>query len=424
MRFPSMNISRFIILCSVALLSAHMGAAAAVAAETDGLPVALRSAVSRNPAVIAKLEELKSLGYSVDSAEAGRYPVLTLQGQTMSDDQSQVLVKLQQPLWAGGRITGGIELAEVKLHSAQAALLQTRRQLMEDAAAAYAELLGVRQRLAVADLNVAEHEKLLALITRRQTGNIASEADVRLARSRLAQAQTQQVQLRGTVEKARSELFAITQVSLDGVTEIAGGLLELPDSAGILRDAESSSATVRLRQIDVNIARTQADLRESDMMPTLSAVVERDIVRATSYGTLSPDTRIGVVLSGTLEGVGFAGFRRVKSAEAMVDAARREVETARNDLLRRTRGFISDLDMYRKVIEVNNLLVISTQETLTSFMRQYDAGRKSWVDVLNAQKELADARQSMEQTKISATELSLRLGVITGRLDKYAGILP
>jgi adhesin transport system outer membrane protein len=57
-------------------------------------------------------------------------------------------------------------------------------------------------------------------------------------------------------------------------------------------------------------------------------------------------------------------------------------------------------------------------------MRQFDAGRKSWVDVLNAQKELADARQSMEQTKSSLMEFSLRLGVVIGQLDRYAELLP
>jgi adhesin transport system outer membrane protein len=131
-----------------------------------------------------------------------------------------------------------------------------------------------------------------------------------------------------------------------------------------------------------------------------------------------------VALTGTVEGGGFAGFGRIKAATALVEAARKDVETARNDVRRRTRTLVSDRDTYRRVMDSNNFLVTATQETLDSFMRQFDAGRKSWVDVLNAQKELADARQSMEQTKSSLMEFSLRLGVVIGQLDRYAELLP
>ena len=393
-------------------------------ASGDGLPTALGLAISKHPSVTSKLAELKSLGYDINAAEAGRYPSLTVQGQTMSNEQTQVIARLQQPLWAGGRIDGSINLAEMKLRSAQAALLQIRRQLMEDTAAAYAELLGGRKRFSAAELNVKEHEKLLALISRRQVGSFASDADVRLARSRLVEAQTQMEQMRGVVDKALSDLLALTQEPLAGFSAVADELLLLPDPAVILKEAETVAPTVQQRMIDVELARIQVDLREADMMPTLNAVVERDIYQVNKYGALPSDTRIGVAVSGTVEGIGFAGFRRIKSATALIEAAKRDVEAAKNDVRHRTSGFISDRRMYAKVTEGDNLLVTATLETLDSFMRQYDAGRKSWVDVLNAQKELSDARQSMEQAKSSLMELSLRLGAVTGRLDRYAGLLP
>ena len=406
------------------LLCVLLQATQAWPANGDGLPTALRLATSRHPSVTAKLAELKSLGYDINAAEAGRYPSLSVQAQAMSGDQSQVVARLQQPLWAGGRIDGGINLAEMRLHAAQAAFLQVRRQLMEDTTATYAELLGARERLRAAELNVSEHEKLLGLISRRQAGSIASEADVRLARSRWTQAQTLREQLLGAVDKARGDLLALTQAPLEGLLAIEDELLNLPESALIMAKAETSSPVVQQRLVEVKVAGIQTDLRRADMMPTLYAQLERDIVAADRNGTSSPDTRIGVALTGTVEGIGLAGFGRIKAATALVEAARQDVETARNDVRRRTRALVSDRNTYLRVMEGNNLLVAATQETLESFMRQYDAGRKSWVDVLNAQKELADARQAMEQTKSSLMEFSLRLGVVTGQLDRYAELQP
>lgn len=390
----------------------------------DGLPTALNLVISRHPAVTAKLEELKSLGYEINAATAGRYPSLSVQAQAMNNDQSQVVTRLQQPLWAGGRIDGGINLAQLKLRAAQAALLQVRRQLMEETAAVYAQLSGARHRLRAAEMNVEEHEKLFGLISRRQAGSIASEADVRLASSRLTQAQALREQLRGLVEKNLAELQALTQVPLEGLLAVEEEMLLLPDPAVIMHSAETASPVVQQRLIEVEAARGQANLRGAEMMPTLHAQIERAIVSADTNGSQPSGTSVGLALSGTVEGLGFAGFGRIRAAEALIDAAIQEVETARTEVRRRTRIFLSDRSMFLRIIESNHLLVNATQATLDSFMRQYDAGRKSWVDVLNAQKELADARQTLEQSNSSLLEFSLRLGVVIGRLDSYAGLLP
>jgi adhesin transport system outer membrane protein len=295
---------------------------------------------------------------------------------------------------------------------------------MEETAAIYAQLWGARQRLHAAGMTVDEHEKLLGLISRRQAGSIASAADVRLARSRLTRAQALREELRGLVDKTLSDLLALTQDPLQGLVAVEEEMLLLPDSATIMQDAETVSPLVQQRLLEVEVAREQASLRAAEMLPTLYARIERDIVFANDNGTLPEGTRIGIALSGNVEGLGFAGFGRVKAAEALVAAAKRDVETARNEVRRRTRAFLSDRNMFLRLMESNQLLVADTKETLDSFLRQYDAGRKSWVDVLNAQQELADARQAMEQTKSLLLEFSLRLGVVIGRLDSYAGLLP
>lgn len=295
---------------------------------------------------------------------------------------------------------------------------------MEETAATYANLLGARLRLGVAELNVAEHEKLLALITRRQAGSIASGADVRLAQSRLTQALTQKEQLNGLVLKTTADLQALTQATITGAVPVSEDMLQLPVQADILIEAEKKSPVVQQKIDEIDIARTQVDLRFSDMMPTLNAVIEQDVVLKNQSGNQPLDTRFGLVFSGNIEGMSFASYGKVKAASAMLEAAKRDVDSARIDVRRRALAFISDRNTYLRVAEGNNLLVTANQETLESFMRQYDAGRKSWVDVLNAQKELADARQSLEQTKNTLLEVTLRLAVLIGRLDKYAGILP
>lgn len=407
------------------LAPAHLPAAATGSlTENDGLPVALQLSITRHPKVLSKLAELKSLGFDVDAAKAGRYPTLSLQGQTYNDENSQVVARLQQPLWAGGRIDGAIDLTRMKLRSGDASLLLVRRQLMEETASLYAILQGDRKRLQAAERNVEEHEKLLGLISRRQVGSIASEADVRLARSRVAQAVAQQEQLRGLVQKALTDLLAQTQVPIAALLPLEEKMFLLPEAAIILAEAERQSPLVQQLASDVEVMRIQAKLRTADLMPVLSAQFDQDMYVASERGTESRDSRVGLSLTGNLEGAGFAGFGRVRAAEAMVNSAKRDVESARNEVRRRTQGLMADRDTYQRVSETNETIVFTTEETLASFLRQYDAGKKSWVDVLNTQRELGEARQALEQTMTLFTETTLRLGAITGRLDSYAGLKP
>lgn len=392
--------------------------------RTDGIIAAMRNAVTLHPSIRSRLDELGALGLDLQSQKARRYPSLSVQAQALTNDQSQVFARVQQPLWVGGRIDGAIGQAGMKLRSGQASLLTLQRQLMEETASAYAVLLGYRQRLSAAEQNVLEHEKLLGLISRRQAGNIASEADVRMARSRLALAVAQREQLKGQLNRALTDLQALTQEPVGELLPIPDTLTALPEPASIVAGVVEAAAMVRQRQADVEVVRTEVALRRADLMPSLYARFDQDIYSNNGIRELPVETKAGVVLEGNIEGAGFAGWKRIKSADARVEAARKEVENARNDARRRAQALLAETESLQNVMQSNELLMTATEETLASFMRQYDAGRKTWVDVLNAQRELSDARLALEQTRSSLQENRLRLAVLLGRLDSAVHIQP
>ncbi|MFM7570224.1 MAG: RND transporter, partial [Betaproteobacteria bacterium] len=65
-------------------------------------------------------------------------------------------------------------------------------------------------------------------------------------------------------------------------------------------------------------------------------------------------------------------------------------------------------------------LVASSVDTVESFMRQFDAGRRSWLDVLNAERELFDARLARAQIDAGLLDAALRIHAGTGLLDGWA----
>jgi adhesin transport system outer membrane protein len=416
---------RFLLLGSalVGLLAASAGAQEPASVPKDGLPVALRMTVTEHPSVKTSLSELISLGFDVESAEARRYPALTVQAQAMSSDQTQVIARLQQPLWVGGRIDGTIKASGARLAVAKAALLQLQRSMIEQTAIAYAALDGARRRLATAERNVSEHERLRDLISRRQVGGITSEADVRLAGARLAQAISQREQVRALVVRSRYDLFALTQHPIEGRVPVPDTLTRRTERGKILSFLESQSAIVLQRQAEVEVARATAELSVSEQMPSFYARLDRDVYAANQYGNVPTATRIGVAIESTTEGLGLTGWKRVKAADSRVKTAQEVVAAARNDVRRTAQSLMADEEMLERVMKSNELVVKATEDTMESFMRQYDAGRKTWVDVLNTQRELSDSWQGLDQTRTSLLETRLRLMAMLGELDETAGVL-
>lgn len=391
-----------------------------VSLAEDGLATALRSAVQANPQVKGKLAELEALGLHVDEARAGWYPTLSAEARTMDEGSSKGLLRVQQPVWTFGRIEGGIDLAKRQQASGIQDLLELRRSLIEETAAAYANLHGTHQRIAVAEANVSEHTALFELIRRRYQGGLASEADVRLASSRLAQTRATREQLQGQLVKSRQDLLTYAQVSLEGrepPPDLAKQLNALGDWE-VQLDSRHAGVLARLERVEV--VRLEGALRKAELMPTLSARLDREIDQP-STATVDA-TRFGLVLEGRIEGAGVAGRKRLAAELARLHAAREDVEAMRNSARQRVKNLFTDRRVQHELIDVQEEVVQSVAETLASFMRQYDAGRKTWVDVLNTQRELSDARQQLEVVRTSWFELSLRAAALLGLLDDMAGL--
>ena len=393
-------------------------------AQEDGLAFALQAATHDNPLARARIEAVQSLGFRVDEARTGQLPTLSVIGQSNASNNNHGLFRVQQPLWAFGRIDGAIDLAGKQLISGQATLLLTRRQLMEDAATAYVSVYGGRQRLRIAEQNVTEHEKLLALITRRMTGGIASEADTLMARSRLAQAQASREQIAGQVAKAKSDLDALILHNVSAMQPVPAELIFLPPDVELQTLARENEAGVLQKMADLAVTETAARQRRLELMPIVSFRHERDISPSLPLGSTLKVVRNGIYLESSLEGAGLTGWTRLKSEDARIRAAQQDLETARNDAARKVSGHIVNLQSLRALRLLQATTTQAAETTLASFLRQYDAGRKTWIDVLNTQKELADNRLSLEQTLISEMELALRLSAISGALDAVAQIQP
>ncbi|MGL5205919.1 MAG: TolC family protein [Acidaminococcaceae bacterium] len=412
--------SGFIGVLTFTMLTINLPAGAEPVGQGNDLQTALKAAAHFNPSVKSKIAELKSLGYKLDEAEAGRLPSFSISAQSMyNNDDNYGIMRGQMPLYSFGKISGNIKVAEEGLVLGKFVLLQVQRQLIEDTAAAYNSHWGIKQRVAIAEANVAEHDRLYQMINRRQQGGVASAADVRLALSRLLQAQAQLDQIKGAAEKARNELEVLTQLTISADTPIDQALAETPAGEDELQKAQLIDARVKVRMAELAMTKKEADLRQAERMPTLYVRYDRYIKPKNDYAS---DGEVGVVLEGSLDGLGIIGQKRAAAAKAHIAVAEENLEDTRNEIKRRVTNLLTERGIQGNIVASYERSTEEMEETLKSVIRQFDAGRKSWIDVLNFQRELTEMRHQLLQAKTNWLEVSLRLAAINGRLDTAAEV--
>jgi len=382
------------------------------------LEEALRIAVTQHPSVAARQNELRAARSKVDLAERQRYPGLVAQSAKDSAGSQVTTLRLEQPIWTGGRITAEIESANASVQQAEAGVQQSQQDIMLKVAASFTELGRIQARLEAAQSNVEEHSRLDSMIQRRVESNVSPSSDGVQARGRLAQARAEVSQLEGLALRAKASLSQSTGQPVDSiVVPKKREYVEIPLDSLITTALQFSPA---LRRLDGEYAALTAEiaLRKSSALPQVKMRIDHN-VGGTSKGTnayLALDVQTGA---------GFSAFAAVQEIEARRDAIQSQMEVIKRETIDAVSAEWADLQSFLLQVRDLRAQVESTTAVFDSFVRQYAVGRKGWNDVLNAQREVTQARYQLADADWGTLRASLRIEMLTGvmTVENYALLL-
>src|SRR5436853_983188 len=182
------------------------------AATTLSLRQAVAEAVLRNPNRVRAAHEVTAAGFERDAAKWGRFPTVSVDAGAGQSSQSLAptsTVRVEQPLWAGGRIDGQIDSARAQVSAAELAELDTRRRLAEETAVAYVGWMDAAARVDIARESAGALADLLKYVRRRESEGLASLADVSIGKARQSSALALVEELSGALDQARAQLEAL-----------------------------------------------------------------------------------------------------------------------------------------------------------------------------------------------------------------------
>lgn len=376
----------------------------------------LQQALQNHPAIRGGQAAQTAALANLAGARWQRFPSLSAEVPGSSGESAGV-VRLEQPLWAGGGIEAGINAASSRVDAAGAAIGEARLKLALRVIAAYTEALRQTARLAAAQQGLAEHDKLLAMITRRVQQSVSSQTDQRLAQSRQIQA-ANEVSLTG--QALAGALAQLTQLAGEAVVAVspAGVAVGEPQPGivfeTVLRQALAFSPTLQRLEFDTLAADAEIDQQRAAYKPRLLLRLEKP----TGGSNIERSTRLAVVLQAQ-PGAGLSAKAGADAAVARREGARAARDEAEREVRERFTLDWQEAEASRARLGSADQASATLDEVFASYTRQYVTGRKSWNDVLNAVREATQARYTLEDTRAQALAASLRLAAGTGTLAAY-----
>lgn len=391
----------------------------------------ISSALLTHPAVQGQQAQLQRSNAEVESANWQFFPTPSIAFEkaraSASDSAYQgdgrvASVGLQQPLWTGGRLTAGKEKAEAGVIVSQASLAEVRQQLALRVVQAYSEWLAAHRKMQANEKNLATHVRLNEQVKRRVEQGASSESDVTLAVGRLKSVTADLSLARAQKEIALARLAQLAGRRIDDMRLSAAVAAPRPldgNLQALLERAQAAHPAIARAQAQASVQESVIAERRAELSPEVYVRAERQYGNYTVRNA-GPENRVFIGVSSHF-GAGLSSVANIAGAKAQHQAALAEVDVQRRAI---SEQILAD---YALATSADNRL-IALKESLAaagdvarSYDRQFLAGRKSWLDVMNAAREQAQTEVQLADIEATQVIATWRLAIYTQSIDVSNG---
>lgn len=371
----------------------------------------LSSALDSHPAVRAGRMRADAGRLDVRAAERQRWPSPSL-AVNAGDGPTATEFRLTQPLWDWGRTNARVDAAQARADASAADVDAVRQSVAMEIVEAWRAWAGGRAREQALAADLSRLAQYARRAQARQVVGYGAEADASMVVMRLAQSRAEQSTAQATQASALARLRSLGVATPTWIppASTSAGASPSPGDDVLVDGAVESSATLERLRRDAEAAQAEVDQLAAQRWPTVNAVYVRQHTTGGAT-TASSDSRVMLTLE-YVPGAWQAAADAVRAARGRLAAAQVDMETARSDIGKQVRAEIEVGRGLAARIPSETLAASTSTAVLESFERQFDAGRKSWLDVLNAARDLTAAEVASASTRIEWLASRARLAVL------------
>lgn len=398
--------------------------------NAQSLPHLLDGILRSHPSLRAQQSQAEAARQAVEGAKWQFFPTPSVgfeqvdPGQADPNfpsygDKSVTTLRLQQPLWTGGRLTAGLNKAQAGVAASQATMDAVRQDLALHVVQIYADWAGALFKRQAYEKSLTVHHTLQAQILRRIAGGVSPQSDLTLLLGRAQQTEADLSAARAQELTALGRLSQLSGHTLQSPELAAdmGAALPLNGSAqDLLQRAQATSPSVQKLLAQARIAEEEINERRADLMPEVYVRAETQYGNYTAPGSPTLN-RFFVGFSSHL-GAGLSSVSQVSGAKARLDAALADVDSTRISVGEQILGDYAQVEAGRERL-ASLVASLESSDGISRFWgRQFIAGRKTWLDLMNAAREQAQLEAQIADARSSQLLLTWRLSILAHGLDK------
>ncbi len=397
--------------------------------HAESLPQLIDGVLASHPSLRAQ----RALGASAQQAlEAARwqfYPTPSIGFEQVdagnsdpsyapNGDKNVTTLRLQQPLWTGGRLSAGLDKAGAGVLAGEASQDSVRHDLALRVVQVYADWYGAQLKHQAYEKSLHTHHGLQEQIDRRINGGISPQSDLTLLLGRQQQTEADLATAQALEQSALArlgQLLGRPLQSRDLATALgAAQALDL-DVQDLQAQAQAHHPSVQKLHAQARMAEAEVSERRADLLPAVYLRVERQYGNF-SYPDISAQSRVFVGFS-TSFGAGLSSLSQVSGALARYEAALADIDSTRVSLGEQIMGDYAQAQAGQDRLLALQASLQSADGITRAWNRQFVAGRKTWLDVMNAAREAVQLEAQIADARASQLLLSWRLSITGKGLD-------
>ncbi|WP_024954692.1 TolC family outer membrane protein [Sulfurospirillum arcachonense] len=416
--------------------------ASIVALPLVGVAVTLdetvKNVLNTNPLVQERINYFRSVKQDVSIAESGYYPKLDLVAgigkertknnntgyENKTLDRQEAAIVLTQNIFEGFGTQKNVEKQNYRVNSAAYSTIEKANQLSLSMVEAYTELFKQKELLSFAEANVETHKKINSKIKERIDSGVGANSELEQSSSRMALAESNYIVQMNNYEDAVSNFIKVygSFVHPDDLDEPMA-VKTLPTSKDqAIAEANKLNPSLKVQRANIKVARSNFNITKKAFYPQLDLEARQDWNRDVG-GVEGDDDSSSIMLRFRYNL--FNGNADTSSKQKSISELHQEMKVF-DDLKRRVEESIRLSWVAYTSLEKQMSYLIThkdlSQKTLTSYVEEFDLGRRTLLDILDTEEELYSADRELVVAKYDYILAQYRIiesiGTLTSYIDK------
>lgn len=364
----------------------------------------ISQAIETHPLVGSARAEQQATTEGINAAKLNLLPTPSISTSYGDEDDIISEIGVRQPLWTGGQLTANVNQAIFDDKAATENIYSQQNQVAKTTIEAWQTYINAVAQQRVYLDTLSQLRSFEAMMQRRVKQGVSARIELDLVTNRILQETNSYEAALEQQHIAEARLQQITgrplppgtehtvpelSVLVDQVKRAAAGYEKMA-----FNEASFYNPDVVKEMFQVESAKQEVKAQNATKFPTVYAEYKYTY----DHDTKEDDGQFFVGLSYD-PGAGFSNFALTRASEARVNSLIQNKEAAQREVMEEIQVQYQQFASARSRELSLVSAVAGSQIVVDSYQRQFIAGRKSWLEVLNSVRELSDYQISLVQTR-------------------------